>query len=84
MFSRSVQGRTQVDERSNARRLKRQVAGIGPDPVENKIVQVGDVIDGFRIDGLEFFHGLNDRGQIVFTAFNQNGLQRVYCADPHR
>jgi hypothetical protein len=83
----SIGGRTALNNRGEVVFQAEASSGYGlfngPDPVENKIVQVGDVIDGFRIDGLEFFHGLNDRGQIVFVAFNQSGSQRVYRADPH-
>jgi hypothetical protein len=42
---------------------------MGQDPVSDKVVAVGDTIDGVLVDAIDFFRGLNDRGQIVFIAF---------------
>jgi hypothetical protein len=57
---------------------------IGPDPVLDKVVALGDTIDGVVIDAFDFFRGLNDRGQIVFTAHGRDGIQRLFRADPVR
>jgi hypothetical protein len=56
----------------------------GPDPVLDKVVAPGDTIDGVVVDALDFFRGLNDRGQIVFTAQGRDGVQRLFRADPVR
>jgi hypothetical protein len=57
---------------------------VGPDPVRHRVMAVGDMIDGVAVDALDFFRGLNDRGQIVFAAAMRDGSQRLYRADPHR
>ncbi len=55
---------------------------VGPDPVQDRVIAVGDTIDGVVVDALDFFRGLNDRGQIVFMAAMRDGSQRLYRADP--
>ena len=67
--------------------LKTGVNGIfnGPDPVANKIVTVGDPLDGSTVSELLFFnlnHSLNDHGQIAFTAKLADGRIGVYRATP--
>jgi hypothetical protein len=56
----------------------------GQNPVSDKVVAVGDTIDGVLVDAIDFFRGLNDRGQIVFIAFMHDGTERLYRADPRR
>jgi hypothetical protein len=57
---------------------------MGQDPVSDKVIAVGDTIDGVLVDATDFFQGLNDRGQIVFVAFMHDGTERLYRADPRR
>jgi hypothetical protein len=48
---------------------------VGPDPVEDRVIATGDTLDGDTLDGetvtsLTFCEeGLNDSGQLAFTAF---------------
>jgi hypothetical protein len=60
-------------------------AGIfdGPDPVANRVVFPGDVLDGDVVRGVEFpgNGAFNEQGQIVFTA-NFLTHSAIYRADP--
>ncbi len=43
---------------------------VGPDPVEDRVIATGDILDGETVTGLTFCEeGLNDSGQLAFTAF---------------
>jgi hypothetical protein len=43
---------------------------VGPDPVEDRVIATGDTLDGETVSGLTFCEeGLNDSGQLAFTAF---------------
>ena len=43
---------------------------VGPDPVEDRVIATGDMLDGETVTGLTFCEeGLNDSGQLAFTAF---------------
>jgi hypothetical protein len=43
---------------------------VGPDPVEDRVIATGDTLDGETVTGLTFCEeGLNDSGQLAFTAF---------------
>ncbi len=67
----------------------------GPDPLEDKIVASGDALDsstiavrtgnpaeGIPVPPIQFARGLNDTGQVAFTAILTNGTIGVYRADP--
>lgn len=65
------------------------LAGIftGGDPVADRVIAVGDVLDGSTVKGLDtgsFRTGLNDAGQIAFLVFLDDGRTGVYRADPAR
>jgi hypothetical protein len=60
-------------------------AGIfrGPDPVADKIIAIGDPLDGSTVRFVRCGrHSLNNAGQIAFTATLANGTQGVFRADP--
>jgi hypothetical protein len=43
---------------------------VGPDPVADRVIATGDTLDGATVTGLTFCEeGLNDSGQLAFTAF---------------
>jgi hypothetical protein len=43
---------------------------VGPDPVEDRVIATGDTLDGETVTSLTFCEeGLNDSGQLAFTAF---------------
>jgi hypothetical protein len=53
----------------------------GPDPVQDKVVETGDPLDGSTITELGFAgEGLNDSGQITFWAMLGNGQQGIFIA----
>jgi len=54
----------------------------GPNPETDKVVALGDNINGFTIDGLNFFKGLNDKGEIVFWAASNDGRRCLGLAGP--
>lgn len=65
------------------------LAGIftGGDPVADRVIAVGDVLDGSTVKALDsgsFRTGLNDAGQIAFLVFLDDGRTGVYRADPAR
>jgi hypothetical protein len=46
---------------------------VGPDPVEDRVIATGDTLDGSTVTSLTFCEeGLNDSGQLTFTAFFQD------------
>jgi hypothetical protein len=46
---------------------------VGPDPVADRVIATGDTLDGATVTGLGFAEeGLNDSGQLAFTAFFQD------------
>lgn len=55
----------------------------GADPSKDKVIGVGDSLDGEPVTSLDFFRGLNDRGQIAFVAHFLT-YSAVYRADPVR
>lgn len=60
-------------------------AGIftGPDPAGNKVIAVGDLLDGSSVAGLAFSReGLNDAAQVAFFASLADGRQGIFRADP--
>jgi hypothetical protein len=43
---------------------------VGPDPINDRVISTGDMLDGETVTGLKFCEeGLNDSGQLAFTAF---------------
>ena len=81
--------RPTINDRGEIAFLGTLVGGIygiftGPNAERDKVVAVGDTIDGFRVDGLNFFRGLNDKGEIVFAGFSNDGTQCLFRARPHR
>jgi len=60
-------------------------AGIfsGPDPIADRVIAVGDPLDGSTVAGLAFSReGLNGAGQVAFFASLADGRQGVFLADP--
>ena len=42
---------------------------MGPDPVEDRVIATGDMLDGSTVQNLTFYEeGLNDSGQLAFQA----------------
>lgn len=55
----------------------------GPDPVADKVIQAGDLLDGVAIENLGFSrNGLNNLGQIAFSAYMNDGTTGVWVATP--
>jgi hypothetical protein len=47
------------------------------------VIQAGDILMGETVESVEFFRGLNDSGQVAFTAFSRSGaVISVFRADP--
>jgi hypothetical protein len=68
-------------------RTRKGLLGIftGGDPVADRVIAVGDPLDGSTVqtlDVLAFDAALNDRGQIAFIATLADGRTGVYRADP--
>ena len=56
---------------------------IGPDPVANKVIFYGDSLHGNPVLTIGLSQdSLNDKGQIAFLAFFQDGASGVFRADP--
>jgi hypothetical protein len=54
----------------------------GPDPVADKVIATGDTLDGKTISSLEFWNnGLNNTGELAFTAIFSDNSMGVYRAD---
>jgi hypothetical protein len=55
----------------------------GPDPVADKVIQIGDFLFGSSVSNLIFCkHGLNDEGDIVFFYELANGISGIALARP--
>jgi hypothetical protein len=55
----------------------------GNDPVQDRVAMVGDPLDGSTITGLVMGrNGLNDQGQVVFSAELADGRQGIFVATP--
>ncbi len=54
----------------------------GPDPVNDRVIAIGDPLFGSTVTALEFYRGLNDAGQITFFAQLADGRQVIVRADP--
>jgi hypothetical protein len=58
----------------------------GPDPVRDKVIQVGDALDGSTVSDLSFaiaHTGLNNRCEIAFVATLSDGRQGIFVAKPN-
>jgi hypothetical protein len=55
----------------------------GPDPVADRVIGTGDVLFGRIVSSVVFGReGLNDRGQLAFTVFFDDGSSGVVLATP--
>ncbi|MEL6854008.1 MAG: choice-of-anchor tandem repeat NxxGxxAF-containing protein [Cyanobacteria bacterium J06607_13] len=56
----------------------------GPDPIADKVIAVGDDLLGMSVTSLGFFQqtGLNNAGQIAFSAEFSDGSKSIFRADP--
>ena len=62
-----------------------QILVTGPDLIGDRVIATGDRLMGRTIIGLEFSReGLNDQGEIAFTAFFEDGSSGVFLASPTR
>ncbi|MDQ2696982.1 MAG: hypothetical protein M3Z21_16715 [Pseudomonadota bacterium] len=60
-----------------------QVLLTGPDLLADRVIGTGDTLAGRRVSGLSFSReGLNDSGQLAFTAFFEDGSAGVFLATP--
>ena len=60
-----------------------QVLVTGPDLQADRVIGSGDLLEGRRVSGVLFGRqGLNDDGQLVFTAVFRDGSTRAYLATP--
>jgi hypothetical protein len=55
----------------------------GPDPIADKVILQGDSLDGSTLTFLNYYgQGLNERGQIAFYAWLEDGRVGIYVATP--
>ncbi|MEM8780584.1 MAG: choice-of-anchor tandem repeat NxxGxxAF-containing protein [Cyanobacteria bacterium P01_G01_bin.49] len=56
----------------------------GPDPVADRVIGIGDTLFGSTVTGVSFTQqtGLNNQGQIAFTASFADGSSGIFRADP--
>lgn len=60
-----------------------QILVTGPDFVADRVIGTGDVLLGRTVSGVLFSReGLNDVGQLAFTAFFEDGSAGVFLATP--
>jgi hypothetical protein len=52
----------------------------GPNPATDKIIRTGDALFGSTLTDMEFFHGLNDNGDVAFKYILANGQQGIALA----
>jgi hypothetical protein len=58
---------------------------VGPDPVADRVILLGDPLDGSTVTGLSVFGSyFNNAGQLAFIANLADGRTAVYRADPDR
>jgi hypothetical protein len=56
---------------------------VGPDPVADRVILIGDPLDGSTVSGLSVFRDyLNNAGQLVFTVLLGDGRTEIIRADP--
>ena len=55
----------------------------GPDAVADRVIATGDLVDGRVVIGLQFFRGLNNRGQLAFVAYFSDNSIALFRADPN-
>jgi hypothetical protein len=55
----------------------------GPNAVADKVIQIGDALDGSTVTNLLFFReAFNAHGQLTFFATLANGQEGIFRADP--
>ncbi len=55
----------------------------GSDPVADKVIASGDPLDGSTVSSVQFHgYGINDNGQVAFTATLADGRKGVFIATP--
>jgi hypothetical protein len=55
----------------------------GSNPVTNKVIAVGDALDGSTVQSVNLYsEGIDDSGQVAFLANLANGTSGIYRADP--
>jgi len=55
----------------------------GADPLSDKVIAPGDILEGQRVTSVSFSgRGLNNVGQIAFTAQLSDGVRAVFLANP--
>lgn len=60
-----------------------QALAIGGDPIAGRVVGSGDLLFGATVTNVVLWReGLNDRGQVAFTAFFDDGSAGVFVATP--
>jgi len=65
--------------------FEQQILVTGPDLVNDRVIGTGDKLLGRTVTGLLFSReGLNDSGQLAFTAFFDDGSSGVFLATPTR
>lgn len=53
----------------------------GSDPVQDKVIETGDFLDGRKVSNLVFFNkGFSDSGQIAFGVAFEDGSEGIYIA----
>ena len=56
---------------------------VGPDPVADRVILIGDPFDGSTVIGLSVFRDyFNNAGQLVFTVLLADGRTEIIRADP--
>ena len=54
----------------------------GADPINDKVIAIGDPLFGSTVTRLNFSNGLNNSGQIAFLAELADGTEGVFVAEP--
>lgn len=56
---------------------------VGPDPVADRVIAIGDALDGSTVTALAFStFSLNDNGEVAFFASLADGRSGIFRADP--
>jgi hypothetical protein len=74
-------GRSRFRGRQSARRWSCPASFTGPDPIADRVIATGQVLDGDVVVGVEVWRWLNDRGQVAFVAHFLT-WSALYRADP--
>jgi hypothetical protein len=60
-----------------------QILAVGSDPVAGRVIGSGDTLFGQTVTGVSLWReGLNDAGQVAFTAFFEDGSAGIFLATP--